>query len=129
VIPDLGAVAEANHELGWRSFRICLSDEEGFRAQLRAILRASSRRNVRLLIPMVSAVEEIRRVRALVDETKEELTRRGACFDPDLPIGVMIEIPSAALISAGRSILGSVGSVPLPPLNGVRCVRMSSPLR
>jgi phosphotransferase system enzyme I (PtsP) len=99
VIPDLGAVAEANPQLGWRSIRISLSDEEGFRAQLRAILRASSRRNVRLLIPMVSAVEEIRRVRALVDETKEELTRRGACFDPDLPIGVMIEIPSAALIS------------------------------
>jgi phosphotransferase system enzyme I (PtsP) len=98
-IPELPTSAEDNPQLGWRSIRLSLSDEETFRAQLRAILRASARRNVRLLIPMISAVEELRRVRVLVEETKKELTRRGACFDPDLPIGVMIEIPSAALIA------------------------------
>jgi phosphotransferase system enzyme I (PtsP) len=99
VIPDLAVSQEQNPQLGWRSIRISLSDQESFRAQLRAILRASAQRNVRLLIPMISAVGELLEVRALVEETKEELTRRGVCFDPDLPIGVMIEIPSAALIS------------------------------
>jgi len=99
IIPDLAVSAEENPQLGWRSIRISLSDEGRFCAQLRAILRASAQRNVRLLIPMISAVEELLRVRALVEETKEQLTRRGVCFDPDLPIGVMIEVPSAALIS------------------------------
>jgi phosphotransferase system enzyme I (PtsP) len=99
VIPDLAVSEEQNPQLGWRSIRISLSDQESFRAQLRAILRASAQRNVRLLIPMISAVGELLEVRALVEETKEELTCRGVCFDPDLPIGVMIEIPSAALIS------------------------------
>jgi phosphotransferase system enzyme I (PtsP) len=99
VIPDLPAGEEANPQLGWRSIRISLSDEETFRAQLRAILRASAHGNVRLLIPMISAVEELLRVRALLEETKEQLTRRGADFDANLPMGVMIEIPSAALIS------------------------------
>jgi len=99
VIPNLPAPEEENPQLGWRSIRISLSDEESFRAQLRAILRASSQGNVRLLIPMISAVEELRRVRVLVEETKEELTRRSVRFDPNIPIGVMIEIPSAALIS------------------------------
>jgi len=99
VIPDLMAPAEENPQLGWRSIRISLSNQDSFRAQLRAILRASAQRNVRLLIPMISAVEELLQVRALVEETKQELTRRGADFDPDLPIGVMIEVPSAALIS------------------------------
>jgi len=99
LIPDLQASTEENPQLGWRSIRISLSDQESFRAQLRAILRASAQGNVRLLIPMISAVEELLQVRALVEETKEELTRRGVRFDPDLPMGVMIEIPSAALIS------------------------------
>jgi phosphotransferase system enzyme I (PtsI) len=99
VIPDLSESPEENPQLGWRSIRISLTDEGIFRAQLRAILRASALGNVRLLIPMISAVEELLRVHVLVDETKEELTRRGVSFDPDLPIGVMIEVPSAALIS------------------------------
>ena len=99
VIPDIGVSAEENPQLGWRSIRISLTDEGSFRAQLRAILRASALGNVRLLIPMISAVEELLRVHVLVDETKEDLTRRGVSFDPDLPIGVMIEVPSAALIS------------------------------
>ena len=99
VIPDLAAAEEENPQLGWRSIRISLSDEETFRAQLRAILRASAHGNVRLLIPMISSVEELSRVRALLEETKEQLTRRGSRFDAHLPMGVMIEIPSAALIS------------------------------
>ncbi len=99
VIPELAVTGEENPQLGWRSIRISLSDKESFRAQLRAILRASAQGNVRLLIPMISTVDEFTAVRALVEETKEELSRRGASFDPDLPVGVMIEVPSAALIS------------------------------
>lgn len=98
-IPALRALEEANPQLGWRSIRLSLSHEQSFRAQLRAILRASAHGNVRLLIPMISSLEELRRVRVLVDETKEELARQGVAFDPRLPIGVMIEVPSAALIA------------------------------
>jgi phosphotransferase system enzyme I (PtsP) len=98
-IPNLNLPPEDNPQLGWRSIRLSLSNEESFCAQLRAILRASAKGNVRLLIPMVSSIEELRRVRELVEQTKGDLDRSGARYDPDLPIGVMIEIPSAALIA------------------------------
>jgi phosphotransferase system enzyme I (PtsP) len=98
-IPQLDAVIEANPQLGWRSIRLSLSHLEPFRAQLRAILRASAHGNVRMLIPMVSAIEEIRRVRELVEETKRELTSAGVPFDPRMPVGVMIEVPAAAVIA------------------------------
>jgi phosphotransferase system enzyme I (PtsP) len=98
-IPQFEAELEANPQLGWRSIRLSLSHLEPFRAQLRAILRASAHGNVRLLIPMVSAVEEIRRVRELVEETKRELALADVPFDPKIPVGVMIEVPSAAVIA------------------------------
>jgi phosphotransferase system enzyme I (PtsP) len=98
-IPNLGLGAEENPQLGWRSIRLSLSHEEHFRAQLRAILRASLHRNLRLLLPMISSVDELRRVRAILDEEREELAGRGVGFDPALPLGVMIEVPSAAMIS------------------------------
>ena len=98
-IPQLGTELEANPQLGWRSIRLSLSHLDPFRAQLRAILRASAHGNVRLLIPMVSAVEEIRRVRELVEETKRELAIADVPFDPKIPIGIMIEVPSAAVIA------------------------------
>jgi len=98
-IPQLESELEANPQLGWRSIRLSLSHLEPFRAQLRAILRASAHGNVRLLIPMVSAVEEIRRVRELVEETKRELALADVPFDPKIPVGVMIEVPAAAVIA------------------------------
>jgi phosphotransferase system enzyme I (PtsP) len=98
-IPQLETELEANPQLGWRSIRLSLSHLDPFRAQLRAILRASAHGNVRLLIPMVSAVEEIRRVRELVEETKRELAIADVPFDPKIPVGVMIEVPAAAVIA------------------------------
>jgi phosphotransferase system enzyme I (PtsP) len=90
---------EENPQLGWRSIRLSLSHLEPFRAQLRAILRASAHGNVRVLVPMVSAIEELRRVREVLDETKRELAERGEPFDAKIPLGVMIEVPSAAVMA------------------------------
>jgi phosphotransferase system enzyme I (PtsP) len=98
-LPQLRAVREENPQLGLRSVRLSLFQEDHFRAQLRAILRASAQGNVLLLVPMISSVEELRRVRALVEETKRELSERGLPFDPGIKVGVMIEVPSAALIA------------------------------
>lgn len=98
-VPMLGVEPEENPQLGWRSIRISLDRERSFRAQLRAILRASAHGNVRILLPMVSSVDELRKARELVEASKDELARRGVPFDPKLPVGIMIEVPSAALIA------------------------------
>lgn len=96
-VPNLDLDDEENPQLGWRSIRLSLSHVESFRAQLRAILRASTRRNLRLLIPMVSQVHELRRVREILEEAKAELTAQGVDHDPNLPLGIMIEVPAAAV--------------------------------
>jgi phosphotransferase system, enzyme I, PtsP len=98
-IPNLGMEHEDNPQLGLRSIRLSLAHESVFRAQLRAILRASAARNVRMLLPMISSLAELRRAHELVAEAKEELERRGHAFDAHLPVGVMIEVPGAALIA------------------------------
>jgi phosphotransferase system enzyme I (PtsP) len=98
-MPSLGLAEEENPQLGWRSIRFSLAYDEAFRAQLRAILRASAYGNVRLLIPMISCLDELRRVRELIEETKRELAARGVRFAAEIPVGIMIEVPSAALIA------------------------------
>ena len=98
-LPLADAVVEENPQLGWRSIRLMLSHEPAFRAQLRAILRASSLGNVRCLLPLVSNVEEVRSVRAILTDVMAELSRSGVPYDPAMPLGVMIEVPSAALIA------------------------------
>jgi phosphotransferase system enzyme I (PtsP) len=96
-LPDV--TDEENPQLGWRSTRLMLSHEAPFRAQLRAILRATTRCNVRVLLPLIGSVEELRLARALLESAKEELCNRGVPFDRDVPVGIMIEVPSAALIA------------------------------
>jgi len=91
--------AEENPQLGCRSIRLSLEHEGVFRAQIRAILRASASCNVRLLLPMISALSELRTARRLVEESKADLERAGIPFARALPIGIMIEVPSAALIA------------------------------
>jgi phosphotransferase system enzyme I (PtsP) len=98
-VPRLGTGHEENPQLGLRSVRLTLFHEPHFRAQLRAILRASTHGNVHLLLPMISSIGELRKVRKLLDETKAELSERGVAFDTKLPVGIMIEVPSAALIA------------------------------
>ena len=97
VMPD--AQAEENPFLGWRGIRILLDQPEIFQAQLRALLRASTRRNVRIMFPMVSTVTEVRRARAQLDAAKASLRSRGISFDDEMKIGVMIEVPAAALMA------------------------------
>ena len=87
----------ANPALGLRAIRLCLRDTELFKTQLRAILRASAAGPVRCLIPMITNVQEIQRVHELLAEAKKELDERNQCYDPDLQLGGMIEVPAAAL--------------------------------
>jgi len=90
---------EANPFLGWRGIRFALSNEGIFRTQLRAILRVSAKGNIRLLIPMVSTVEEMIKVRRIVGEIMEELRTEGQSFDENIEIGAMVEIPSICLLA------------------------------
>jgi phosphoenolpyruvate-protein phosphotransferase (PTS system enzyme I) len=90
---------EMNPFLGWRAIRFCLAQPELFRAQLRAILRASASGNIKMMYPMISGLDELNQANAVVEECKHELRARQIPFDENLEIGVMIEIPSAALIA------------------------------
>ncbi|MBT8050526.1 MAG: phosphoenolpyruvate--protein phosphotransferase [Gammaproteobacteria bacterium] len=90
-------VRNANPALGLRAIRLCLRDSAQFKIQLRAILRASGHGPVRCLVPMITNLEEITKVRSLLDEARAELTHEGLAFDHDLPLGAMIEVPAAAL--------------------------------
>jgi phosphoenolpyruvate-protein phosphotransferase len=90
---------EPNPFLGWRSIRISLEVEEIFKTQLRAILRVGDIGRVRLLIPMVSSLEEILKVKELLTEAKEELRREGTPFDRHMELGIMIEVPSAVQLA------------------------------
>jgi len=95
---NLSLPEEENPQLGCRSIRLSFEHPEAFRAQLRAILRASATGNVRLLLPMISSIEELRAAREIIRETQQNMRRAGQPFDPDLPVGIMVEVPSAALI-------------------------------
>lgn len=90
---------EANPALGLRSIRLCLSPlgRDLFRAQLRGLLRASAHGPLKIMFPMISGTAELRAVRVVVDEVKAELTAEGIPFDHDVKLGIMIEMPSAAL--------------------------------
>ena len=96
---DLQRQGEPNPFLGWRAIRISLDCPEIFRGQLRAILRAGCHGKVRILLPMVSALEELRATQTILASCKEELRTEGIPFCDSVPVGVMIEIPSAALIA------------------------------
>jgi len=86
---------ENNPFLGWRSIRVSLELEDLFRIQLRAILRAGALGPVRVLFPMISSVEEIQQVKDILRQVREELRREGHAFDPDMRIGMMVEVPAA----------------------------------
>jgi phosphotransferase system enzyme I (PtsP) len=90
---------EENPFLGWRSIRISLEMPELFKVQLRAILRAATLGRVRVMFPMISSVEEIRRTKELLEEAKEELGRQGHDFDPQVQLGMMVEVPSAIALA------------------------------
>ncbi|RDH86721.1 MAG: phosphoenolpyruvate--protein phosphotransferase [endosymbiont of Escarpia spicata] len=87
----------ANPALGLRAIRLCLKEPGLFLPQLRAILRASAEGPVRLMIPMLSSLAEVNEVLKIIEQTKQALQKEGLAFDPDIPVGGMIEIPAAAI--------------------------------
>ncbi len=93
------APAEANPFLGWRSIRVCLDEPEVFRPQVRAVLRAAADRDIQLMLPLVTLVEEVEEARAIVLEEGESLRREGIPAAESVPVGVMIETPAAVLIA------------------------------
>jgi phosphotransferase system enzyme I (PtsI) len=98
-LPQLNIEKEPNPALGLRGVRFSLRNTEMFRLQLRAILRASVRRNVRILVPMVTELEEIVEVRSVFEDVKAELRRGRVKFDERCPLGIMIEVPAAAAMA------------------------------
>lgn len=98
-LPQLKIEKEPNPALGLRGIRFSLHDKALLRVQLRAILRASVLKNVRILFPMITEYEEIKEVKMLFQEVKEELKSQKVKFDTHIPLGVMIEVPAAATIT------------------------------
>ncbi|GIP48080.1 Phosphoenolpyruvate-protein phosphotransferase [compost metagenome] len=90
---------EENPVLGYRGIRISLDSRELFRTQLAAVLRASAYGKMKILYPMISSLEEVRGANAILEEAKQDLTRRGLAYDPEIQVGIMIEIPAAAAIA------------------------------
>jgi phosphoenolpyruvate-protein phosphotransferase len=96
-VPYFGQEREANPFMGWRSIRLSSAYPEFFQTQLRAILRAGRHGKVSVLFPMVSTLEEVRRLKRLVKQTQLLLRQQEVPFEPNIPIGVMLEVPAAAL--------------------------------
>ncbi len=91
---------DPNPFLGWRSIRVLLKEKEKFKQQLRAIIRASVfNDNVKIMIPMISSIEEVRKVKEIYKECEEEIKNEGKPFKYNIPFGIMVEIPSAAILS------------------------------
>ena len=96
---QLQLAEEMNPFLGWRAIRFCLAQPDLFRAQLRAILRASASGDIRMMYPMISGIDELNQANAHVEACKAELRAKNIPFNEKLEIGAMIEIPSAALVA------------------------------
>ena len=96
-LPMGGFPSEANPFLGWRAIRMCLDQPEMFRTQLRALLRAAVHGDLRIMLPLIVTLDEVLAARTQLDIAAKELTDRGVAFRADVPLGVMIETPAAAV--------------------------------
>lgn len=94
-----GRLEEANPALGLRAIRFCMRYPEVFKTQIRAILRAAVWGNVKVMFPMISGLKELRYAKALFHECQAELRREGVDFNPEIPYGIMVELPSAVMVS------------------------------
>lgn len=90
---------EMNPVMGLRAIRLCLKEVDIFKTQLRGILRASHYGNTSIMFPMISGMEELMKAKEILEETKEDLIREGIPFDENIPVGIMVEVPSAAAIA------------------------------
>ncbi len=98
-VPYLGMPEEMNPFLGYRAIRYCLEEPEIFRVQIRALLRAGIHGNLKIMLPMISGVSELRRAKAIIEDVKKELKNEAVSFNGAVPLGIMIEIPAAAIAS------------------------------
>ena len=98
-IPYLNIAKEDNPFLGYRAIRYCLGNQDFYKTQLRAILRASAFGNIKIMVPLVTCVDELRAVKEIVSELKKELSAKDISFDKDIQIGCMMETASASLIA------------------------------
>lgn len=105
-LPIGGFPHEPNPFLGWRAIRMCLDEPELFKVQLRALLRAAMHGDLRIMLPLVVSVDEVRQARFLLQESADELARKGIPHRADVPLGVMVETPAAAV--AADSFVGEV---------------------
>lgn len=96
-LPVGGYPHEANPFLGWRAIRMCLDEPALFKTQLRALLRAAVHGDIRIMLPLVVTVDEVREARTLLEEAQQELAERRVPFKSDVPLGVMVETPAAAV--------------------------------
>jgi phosphoenolpyruvate-protein phosphotransferase (PTS system enzyme I) len=113
VIPGFHPSVDGNPLLGWRAIRFCLARPEIFRTQLRALLRASVHGSLRIMFPLISGPTELDRIAEMLAEVKSELSREGLPYREDVPTGIMIEVPSAAITSdilAARTDFFSIGT-------------------
>lgn len=112
-LPVGGYPHEANPFLGWRAIRMCLDEPELFRVQLRALMRAAMHGDVRIMLPLIVTVDEVLAARQLMEQAAGELAERGVTFRRNLPLGVMIETPAAAIAAdtlAGDVAFFSIGT-------------------
>jgi len=98
-IPYMELEKEENPFLGWRAIRYCLDKNEIFLTQIRAILRASAFGSIKIMIPMISTVTEIKRAKKLIQQVKAELTKENIAFNKEIPVGIMVETPAAAILA------------------------------
>lgn len=98
-LPGFDSSEESNPALGLRAIRLCLKYRDVFKAQLKGMLRSSVHGKVKIMFPMISGVGELRLAKAILEEAKDELKREGKDFNPAIETGIMIEVPSAAIIA------------------------------
>lgn len=98
-IPYLGLGKEENPFLGFRAVRLCLKREDLYRPQLRALLRASAYGEIKIMVPMISCVDELRAVKAMLNEIKVELDEKGIPYNKNIQVGIMVETPAASLMA------------------------------
>lgn len=98
-LPYLSLPKEMNPFLGFRAIRLCLEEKDMFRTQLRALLRASTYGNLKIMFPMIATLDEFRQAKAMLEEEKAKLISEGVAVSEDIEVGIMVEIPSTAVLA------------------------------